>query len=92
MTTLPRLLNPLAMPLTRRLPPLAVLHHQGRRTGRSYAIPVQAYRTPNGWVVALAYDHNAPFALNLLAAGGGDDASRTSVSNNPATTDWTRSS
>ena len=72
MAALSRLLNPLAMPLTRRLPPLAALHHRGRRTGRSYDTPVQAYRTPDGWVVGLAYDRNAPFALNLLAAGGGE--------------------
>jgi len=72
MAALSRLLNPLAMPLTRRLPPLAVLHHRGRRTGRSYDTPVQAYRTRDRWVVGLAYDHNAPFALNLMAAGGGE--------------------
>jgi deazaflavin-dependent oxidoreductase (nitroreductase family) len=72
MAALSRLLNPLAMPLTRRLPPLAVLHHRGRRTGRSYDTPVQAYPTPDGWVVGLAFDRNAPFALNLVAAGGGE--------------------
>jgi deazaflavin-dependent oxidoreductase (nitroreductase family) len=60
------------MPVTRRLPPAAVLHHQGRRTGRCYDTPVQAYHTPDGWVVGLAYDHNAPFVLNPLAAGGGE--------------------
>ena len=72
MAALPRHLNPLVQPLTRRLPPLAVLHHRGRRTGRSYDTPVQAFHTPEGWVVGLAYDHNAPFALNILAAGGGE--------------------
>jgi deazaflavin-dependent oxidoreductase (nitroreductase family) len=72
MAALPRLLNPLVLPLTRRLPPLAVLHHRGRRSGRYYDTPVQAYHTPDGWVVGLAYDRNAPFALNLLAAGGGE--------------------
>jgi hypothetical protein len=30
MAALPRLLNPLVLPLTRHLPPLAVLHHKGR--------------------------------------------------------------
>jgi len=64
-------MNPLAMPLMRRLPPFAVLHHRGRRSGRSYDTPVQALRTNDGWVVALAYDHNSAWALNLLAAGGG---------------------
>jgi hypothetical protein len=72
MAALPRLLNPLVLPLTRRVPPLAVLHHRSRRSGRSYDTPVQAYSTSDGWLVGLAYDHNAPFALNLLAAGGGE--------------------
>jgi deazaflavin-dependent oxidoreductase (nitroreductase family) len=72
MAALPRLLNPLVGPLTRRVPPLAVLHHRGRRSGRSYDTPVQAYSTSDGWLVGLAYDHNAPFALNLLAAGEGE--------------------
>lgn len=54
MAALPRLLNPLVLPLTRRVPPLAVLHHKGRRSGRSYDTPVQAYATPEGWVVGLA--------------------------------------
>jgi deazaflavin-dependent oxidoreductase (nitroreductase family) len=72
MAAVSRLLNPLAMPLMRRLPPFAVLHHRGRRTGRSYETPVEACHTPDGWVVGLAYDRNAPFALNLLAAGGGE--------------------
>lgn len=72
MAALPRLLNPLVLPLTRRVPPLAVLHHRGRRSGQSYETPVQAFRTPEGWLVGLAYDHNAPFALNLVAAGGGE--------------------
>ena len=72
MAAVSRFLNPLAMPLMRRLPPFAVLHHRGRRTGRSYNTPVQAYPTPDGWVVGLAYDRNSAWVLNLLAAGGGE--------------------
>ena len=72
MAAVTRRLNPLAEPLMRRLPPFAVLHHRGRRTGRVYDTPVQAYRTPDGFVVGLAYDHNAPYVLNLLAADGGE--------------------
>jgi len=67
-----RRLNPLVLPLTRRVPPLAVLHHRGRRSGRSFDTPVQAYHTRDGWLVGLAYNINAPFALNLLAADGGE--------------------
>jgi deazaflavin-dependent oxidoreductase (nitroreductase family) len=72
MAALSRLLNPLAIPLMRRLPPFAVLHHRGRRTGQSYDTPVQAHCTPDGWVVGLAYDRNSAWVLNLLAAGGGE--------------------
>jgi deazaflavin-dependent oxidoreductase (nitroreductase family) len=72
MAAVSRRLNPFVLPLTRHLPPFAVLHHKGRRSGRSYDTPVQAYATPEGWLVGLAYDHNAPFALNLIAAGGGE--------------------
>lgn len=72
MAVIVRRLNPLVGPLARRLPPLAILRHKGRRTGRSYDTPVQAFLTPRGYLVGLAYDHNAPWALNLLAADGGE--------------------
>jgi hypothetical protein len=38
MAALPRLLNPLVLPLTRRVPPLAVLHREMTRAGRRYRI------------------------------------------------------
>jgi deazaflavin-dependent oxidoreductase (nitroreductase family) len=72
LAAVPRRLNPFVLPLTRHLPPFAVLHHKGRRSGRSFETPVQAYATPEGWLVGLTFDHNAPFALNLIAAGGGE--------------------
>jgi deazaflavin-dependent oxidoreductase (nitroreductase family) len=59
-------------PAARRLPPLAVLHHRGRLSGRVYETPVQAYRTPDGFVVGLAYNPDAAWAQNILAAGGGE--------------------
>ena len=72
MSGLPKFLNPKIMATARRLPPLAVLHHRGRTSGRPYDTPVQAYRTKNGILVGLAYDSNAQWALNLLAAGTGE--------------------
>jgi deazaflavin-dependent oxidoreductase (nitroreductase family) len=65
-------LNPLMEPFVSRAPTGAVLHHRGRRTGRSYNTPVRAFRTADGYVVPLAYSRNAAWALNLLAAGGGE--------------------
>jgi deazaflavin-dependent oxidoreductase (nitroreductase family) len=72
MSGLPKFLNPKIMGVARRLPPLAVLHHRGRSSGRAYATPVQAYPTTNGFLVGLAYDSNAQWVLNLLAAGTGE--------------------
>lgn len=69
---LPKFLNPKIMATARRVPPLAVLHHRGRTSGRAYDTPVQAYRTKNGVLVGLAYDSNSQWALNLLAAGTGE--------------------
>ncbi|MEV5829619.1 nitroreductase family deazaflavin-dependent oxidoreductase [Spirillospora sp. NPDC052242] len=66
-----RAVNPVALPLARRLPPLAVVEHVGRRSGRPYRTPVQAFRTESGWVVALAYGDDVDWVRNLLAAGGG---------------------
>ena len=66
-----RRLNPLVEPLANRVPPFAVLHHRGRKSGRPYEAPVQAYRTPEGYVVGLGYGYNSAWALNLLAAGEG---------------------
>jgi deazaflavin-dependent oxidoreductase (nitroreductase family) len=69
---LPRYLNHVLRPLARWIPPLAVLHHHGRRSGKPFETPVQAFRTDTGFIIGLAYNPNANWALNLLAAGGGD--------------------
>lgn len=69
---LPHYLNPILTPLARWLPPLAVVHHNGRTSGNSYTTPVQAFRTPTGFIVGLAYTPDANWALNLLADGTGE--------------------
>jgi hypothetical protein len=66
---LPRHLNPRLIPIAGRMPPLAVLRHRGRISGRQFDTAVQAYRTETGSIVGLAYDTNANWALNILAAG-----------------------
>jgi deazaflavin-dependent oxidoreductase (nitroreductase family) len=68
---LPRYLNPVMGAVARYLPPLAMLHHTGRSTGKSYDSPVQAYRTDGGFVVGYAYSDNPGWAKNLLAVGHG---------------------
>ena len=68
-----RPLAPLARPLAgRRLLPLyAVLHHRGRTSGKAYATPVVALRTPEGFIVPLPFGDATQWARNLFAAGGG---------------------
>ena len=57
---------------SRYLPIWALLHHQGRRSGREYATPVAARRTPNGFVVPLAFGETSDWCRNVLAAGGAE--------------------
>ncbi|HEY9409372.1 MAG TPA: nitroreductase family deazaflavin-dependent oxidoreductase [Jiangellaceae bacterium] len=63
-------LNPLVVPLARRLPPLALVLHTGRRSGTAYRTPVQAFRTDRGWIIALAYGADVQWVRNVEAAGG----------------------
>jgi deazaflavin-dependent oxidoreductase (nitroreductase family) len=63
-----RLLGPIAW----LVPPLAVLHHRGRRSGRSYRTPVVAFRSAHGFVVPMTYGRDVDWARNLRAAGGGE--------------------
>lgn len=71
LSVLPRYLNPVLRPVAGYLPPLALLHHSGRRSRRAYVTPVQAYRTPQGYIAAFAYSDNPQWAQNLLATGHG---------------------
>lgn len=69
--SLGRVVNPVVIPLARRMPPLALVEHVGRRSGKQYRTPVQAFRTDRGWVVALAYGKDVDWVRNVLAADGG---------------------
>lgn len=66
-----RALNPAIRPIARRMPPLALVHHAGRSTGRQYETPVMAFETDSGWIVSLAYGTDVQWARNLDCAGGG---------------------
>jgi deazaflavin-dependent oxidoreductase (nitroreductase family) len=53
------------------LPGFGVVIHRGRRSGREYRTPVNVFRTPDGYVVALTYGVG-DWARNVLAADGCD--------------------
>lgn len=64
--------NPVLGPIAWLVPPLAVLHHRGRRSGRPYRTPVVAFRSGDGFVIPMTYGRDVDWARNLSAAGGGD--------------------
>jgi deazaflavin-dependent oxidoreductase (nitroreductase family) len=56
--------------LATRLPGFGVVEHVGRRSGRRYRTPINVFRAPGGYVVALTYGREAEWVKNVLAAGG----------------------
>jgi deazaflavin-dependent oxidoreductase (nitroreductase family) len=67
-----RVTNRLTRPLARYLPGFGVVAHVGRRSGRRYATPVNVFRAPAGFVIAVIYGTQSDWVLNVLAAGGGE--------------------
>jgi F420H(2)-dependent quinone reductase len=66
-----RHLNPLMLSLAgSRLPMLALIYHQGRRSGRSYTTPLGARPTADGFVIPLTFGEQADWFRNVQAAGG----------------------
>lgn len=64
--------NPLMGTIAWLVPPLAIVHHVGRRTGKVYRAPVIAFRTARGFVIPMTYGTDVDWGRNLLAAGGGE--------------------
>jgi deazaflavin-dependent oxidoreductase (nitroreductase family) len=65
-----RVLNPLVRRVAGRLPWFAIVANTGRTSGRQYRTPVNAFRTPDGFVIALTYGPDTDWLRNVLAAGG----------------------
>ncbi|TDB93369.1 nitroreductase family deazaflavin-dependent oxidoreductase [Actinomadura sp. 7K534] len=53
------------------VPPLAVVVHKGRRSGREYRTPVTAFRSGRTLVIGLPYGADTDWVRNLLAEGRG---------------------
>jgi len=47
-----------------------VVHHRGRRSGRTYTTPVVVRPTADGFVIPLAFGERADWFRNVHAAGG----------------------
>jgi deazaflavin-dependent oxidoreductase (nitroreductase family) len=63
--------NPIMRPLARHLPPLAIVHHVGRKSGRRHRTPVLAFPTDGGFVTPLPYGTDTDWCLNWIDAGEG---------------------
>jgi deazaflavin-dependent oxidoreductase (nitroreductase family) len=53
------------------IPPLAMVKHRGRTSGRYYRTPIMAFPTDNGYVFALTYGKGVDWVKNLLASNSG---------------------
>ncbi len=50
------------------VPPLALVRHVGRRSGRDYASPVIGFGNADGFVIPMTYGRDVDWARNLMAA------------------------
>ena len=62
--------NPVLGTVAWLVPPLAVVHHVGRKSGRPYRTPVVAIRSRDGFVIPMTYGRDVDWARNMLHAGG----------------------
>jgi deazaflavin-dependent oxidoreductase (nitroreductase family) len=65
-----RITNRILGPLAPYVPGFGVVIHVGRRSHRQYRTPVNVFRRPGGFVIALTYGPNADWVKNVLASGG----------------------
>ena len=60
--------------VTRRIagwiPGFAIVLHTGRRSGRTYRTPVNAFRGGDGYRIALTYGADSDWVRNVMDAGG----------------------
>jgi deazaflavin-dependent oxidoreductase (nitroreductase family) len=62
--------NPLQLRYAWLLPPWVVICHQGRRSGRLYRTPVNAYKRGKTLAVVVLYGEESDWIRNVLAGGG----------------------
>lgn len=65
-----RIVNPVTRRFAGHLPGFAILGYAGRRTGRTYRTPMNAFRNGDEYVFALTYGSDVQWVKNVLAAGG----------------------
>lgn len=64
-----RFTNRLTSKVAGYLPGFAIVSHIGRKSGRVYHTPVNAFRDGGGYIIALTYGPESDWVKNVLAAG-----------------------
>jgi len=59
----------MARPFASRLPGFGVVTNAGRNSGKLYRTPVNVFREPGGFLIALTYGRDSGWVRNVLAAG-----------------------
>lgn len=67
-----RVVNPVQRLWAPYLPPLAMVGHRGRRSGRHHENPVLAFRGGDTVAIPLVYGSETEWVRNVRAAGGGE--------------------
>ncbi|MGA8440854.1 MAG: nitroreductase family deazaflavin-dependent oxidoreductase [Candidatus Sulfotelmatobacter sp.] len=52
-----------------RLPGFGILTHVGRKSGHLYRTPINVFRVPEGFLIALTYGRESEWVRNVVAAG-----------------------
>ncbi len=65
-----RITNRVLSPLQGRIPNLAILHHQGRKSGNRYQVPIMAFPFENRVAIALTYGTDVDWLKNITATNG----------------------
>jgi deazaflavin-dependent oxidoreductase (nitroreductase family) len=65
-----RFINPVTRLVAGWLPGFAILSHVGRKSGRTFRIPMNVFRRGDHYYFALTYGSDVDWVKNVLAAGG----------------------
>jgi deazaflavin-dependent oxidoreductase (nitroreductase family) len=64
--------NRITGPFASWLPGFGIITHVGRKSGRRFRTPVNLFRSPGGFLIALTYGPDSQWVQNVLAAGGAE--------------------
>jgi deazaflavin-dependent oxidoreductase (nitroreductase family) len=67
-----RVFNPISRHVVRWLPGFGLIGYVGRRSGKRYRTPINAFHRGDEWVFALTYGSEVQWVKNVLAAGEAD--------------------